>query len=668
MSNAEFKMVPEPGTKKSADETEAYIHAFVKSAGGGQLTTTGDGQETLFEALERGAKEYGKMNFLGRITQSETIEYFTYERVWDLSKALGLFLSSVSIKEGSIVGICSENRPEWIVAEYATYFLSAINCPIYPSFGWSAVKHILKETEMEILFISQKNAEKFIGNIKGESADTLSLPRVVVIMDNDLNEETRSLLEERGVNVQLFWEVVEKFDAASKSPKKTAKSAHTLQSYAKAFKRPKPGTVATVCYTSGTTGAPKGAMLTHRNFVSVSGSFLALSRADGFFPISEENRYLSFLPLAHVFERVVESTLMLSRCTIIYYRGDPKQLQKDFSIAKPHYFVGVPRVFNSVKTAIETKAQAKGAFANFIFCLSVMICTYFKNWWIREMIGKVIFKEIRKTFGGSIQCMLSGSAPLTSETAEFFEAIFNCIVFEGYGQTETTAGNITTNTFTREKGVIGVPFLCNRVKLLSRPECNALVENNQGEILMQGPSIFLGYYKQDKLTREAFHKDSDATENLLNTEGEKWVKTGDIGEITEQGNIRIIGRCKEIFKLSQGEYIIPEKIENHFLTKKIPHLADFTVVGDSSKDYIIAICGAETLSESIKSQIEEAIKKEGASLVASGELIKIELPRKFIFTETLPTIDNGLLTPSGKKIRKKIQHQYGTEIDTAYKE
>ncbi|KAI5191648.1 long-chain acyl-CoA synthetase [Nematocida sp. AWRm77] len=683
-----YRLVKETEKKPNKDETPVYVNSYVLDVLGGKLTDSIGSVGTLYEGLEMAASKYGNVNFLGRITEEEKVSYLTYAETRELSEELAQFICGHAGSAVPMVGICSENRQEWIITEHATYFYSGANCPIYPSFGWSAVKYILEETKMEMLFISQKSMEKIVLGVERDAGASAKayLPKIFVVFDRDVEKEHLEILEKHGVEVYFFWDVLQKCrdvsekaeqrrkSKASSSAKAACKSVQGTGSLAK-FAVPTPDTVATICYTSGTTGTPKGAMITHRNFVSVSGSFLQLSKDRAFFPLGEENRYLSFLPLAHVFERVVESTLMMSQGTVIYYRGNPKQLQKDFTIARPHYFVGVPRVFNSVKAAIETKARDKGAFISAVFSMSVKICQVFKNRLVREVFGKTVFSSIRKTFGDSVLCMLSGSAPLSAETATFFEAVFNCHFFEGYGQTETTAGNITTEVNTEEKGVIGIPFPCNRVKLVSRPEYNALVEDNRGELLMQGPAMFKGYYKQERLSREVFcegegegeeGEKKEKEKDPYNTQGNKWVKTGDIAEITKEGNLKIIGRCKEIFKLSQGEYIIPEKIENQFSSRKIQYLEDITIVGYSTKDYLLAICTTGSVTDAQKVQIQESIEREGQKLVAAEELIKIEIPKKFIFTTTAASIENGLLTPSGKKIRKKILSHFQREIDSVY--
>ncbi|KAI5167891.1 long-chain acyl-CoA synthetase [Nematocida sp. AWRm78] len=691
MSIMHYRMIKESETTEIEEESVVYTHSYAINENKGQLIESAGDCKTLHQALQDTAKSHGDLNFLGRINEKDKIEYITYKETFMYSEEVALFiLSHSNTASGSmpIVGICSENRPEWIITEHATYFYSGMNCPIYASFGWSAIKHIINETKMNMIFISEKNAEKIASSLQSESASDVALPKIFVLMDPKISDSAHDTLSKLGVEMYYFWDIVgkckkvsqvgEKVSDADESEKasttrfkKVERDQAKYKEAKKRFTAPAPETVATICYTSGTTGAPKGAMLMHRNFLSVVGSFILLSKRGVFFDIKPGRRYLSFLPLAHVFERIVESALLLSKCEIVYYRGNPKQLQKDFSIARPHYFVGVPRVFNSVKTAIEMKAKEKGRIANFIFKYSLLICMLCKNRILRELFGRTVFKAIRQTFGNSIICMLSGSAPLLPQTAYFFEAIFNCPMFEGYGQTETAAGNITTDIFTNEKGVIGVPFPCNKIKLVSRPETNAFASKNQGEILMQGHSVFYGYYNQKKLTRDCFYHPHGSTADgpdsaIYNTDGKKWIKTGDIGEITPDGNLRIIGRSKEIFKLSQGEYIIPEKIENLFLAAKIKGLEDITIVGDSSCDYVIGICIVTKTSPEVEDAIKQAIQKEGQRLVQAEEIIKIEIPRKFIFTESLFTIDNGLLTPSGKKVRKKIVSLYNKQIQKLY--
>ncbi|KAH9386867.1 long-chain acyl-CoA synthetase [Nematocida major] len=669
------KMIKESENISNEDETPVFVHSLVRSHNKGKLLDKMKGCSTLHDALSIASVEHGDLNFLGVINNQEKIEYVTYREGWNYAKSIAQFIlmhADLSEDKLPIVGICSENRPEWVITEHATYFYSGINCPIYASFGWSATKHIIKETGMNIIFISRKNAEKIAASLEKEEQDIV-LPKIFVLMDSDISETAFSVLGKFEVKMYYFWDIVKRCKKASESGKSAPEEMPLSSKFVKApalknevvqkFVPPTQTTIATICYTSGTTGAPKGAMLMHKNFISVVASFILLSEKGVFFDIKPGNRYLSFLPLAHVFERIVESALLISKCEIVYYRGNPKQLQNDFRISRPHYFVGVPRVFNSVKGAIEGKVREKSKLAQWIFAFALSVCIMCKNRVVRGIFGKTVFRQIRETFGGNVISMLSGSAPLSPSTAVFFEAIFNCPFFEGYGQTETAAGNITTDVFTLEKGVIGVPFPCNKVKLASCPEVNALAKDMRGEILMQGHSVFYGYYKQEALTKECFYRPDG--ESIYNEDGEKWIRTGDVGEVTKEGNLRIIGRCKEIFKLSQGEYIIPEKIENLILSKKIEGLEDITIVGDSSRDYVIGIC---TVSNQEKCKdIESEAACVGNKLVTAGELIKIELPRRLIFTEDAFTIDNGLLTPSGKKIRKKIVALYSKKIQSIYK-
>lgn len=668
-------MVVDKKSANLAEESDTYVHASTRREKGTALVSSIRGVQTLKDALLRTAADSGNLKFLGQIRDNGSIRYYTYAEVARSAEALAGFLAGRLEKRESIIGICAENRPEWTIAEYSSYFFGAINCPIYPSFGWPAVRHILEETQMEALFVSSKNLEKLLPAIKADKEAANILPPLVISMDA-LSIEVENTLRDRDVEIQYFWNILEKELACNQTAEQNNKPEDKTTKHKKKDRNESFGeashrsaeltadSVATICYTSGTTGVPKGAMLTHRNFISVAAAFQHLSYSDSFFPLQSQNKYLSFLPLAHVFERVVETTLMLSRCTIIYYRGNPKMLQKDFETVKPHYFIGVPRVFNSVKQAIERKAKERGFLLNAIFVFALFLSRYCRNRVFREALGQTVFRSVRNAFGGSVQCFLSGSAPLAPEIAEFFECLFNCKVFEGYGQTETAAGNITTNLSTEEKGVIGIPFPNIRVKLLSRPELGARTEEGKGEILIQGPAVFLGYYKQDKLTRDVFH--DNLSVSPMNHKGDKWIKTGDLAEITSSGNIRIIGRSKEIFKLSQGEYIVPEKIENCFLARKIQGVEDITILGDSRRDYLIALLCVSPAPGRTRQDIEESVKKEGALLVAAGHLIKIEVPKRFIYAEEPFSVDNALLTPSVKKARKKILEKYGEMARAAY--
>lgn len=736
---AEYKIARE-SEEAAEGETPVYVHPEVMRHGK-QLLKSVRGITTIYKALEAAETEPGDDRYLGRITDNKEIEYYTYQDIRGMARAFCRSLCSIGVRPKDIIGIYSNNRPEWIIAEHAGYFMSCINCPLYDSLGKKAVQHILHETEMHTIVLSGHKAENLLPIIlraEGEHPEFAHRLKRVISMDK-ISEDLEDKYRDLGIKVYQMSALVHDIhrkegeqpepkrhgaakEDASTGGGRSKKVADTHEDSSiqahhagdkngrnkkagaegkgkgkgredgggqqrrerddadaedgsfkvdginfqdedseMTFEPPGPDTVATICYTSGTTGLPKGAILTHGNFMSVAGSFIYLAEKKAFFETSPGHRYLSFLPLAHVFERIVSVALLMSRCTIIFYRGNPKELLSDLEVSKPHYFVGVPRVFNSIRAKIEEAVEQEGAVSRFVFRRAMGLCKVLKFAMLRSLVGRLVFKKIRQKFGGHIQHMLSGSAPLSPETAEFFEICFECRVYEGYGQTETTAGNVTTTPNSREKGVIGIPFPCNRVKLVDAPDADAFARDGKGEILLQGPSVFQGYFKNKEQTEQAFYQPPHAQGVGKAGSDERWIRTGDIGEITEEGNIRVIGRCKETFKLSQGEYIVPDKIERGLLG--VAGVEDAMILGLPHMDYLVCICVCKRGNEEMA---REGIEQRCRELVEKRHLIKIEAPKKFIFTEERFTIENECLTPTGKKVRPAIQKKYLREINKAY--
>lgn len=339
---------------------------------------------------------------------------------------------------------------------------------------------------------------------------------------------------------------------------------------------PKPDDLATVCYTSGTTGTPKGALITHKNVISVASSMLQYIKSTKLINEGEE-RYISYLPLAHMFERVCQAVIVATGGRIGFYQGDIKKLVDDMKEVKPTIFCTVPRLLNRIYAKIRDNLDKAPAYKKVLFKWA------FSNK-EKEVLNGIVrnnsfydfaFKQIRESLGGNTKFIITGSAPISAEVLHFLRVVAGCHVLEGYGATETGGATSVQIPFETTVGNVGPPFSCSKFKLIDVPEMNLVVSrDNKGEILIGGNNIFKGYYKDEEKTKAALDNDG-------------WYHTGDIGIFESNGTLKVVDRVKNIFKLQQGEYIAPEKIENIYVRSK--YVAQVFIYGNSYKSSLIGI-------------------------------------------------------------------------------
>ncbi|KAL3074122.1 hypothetical protein niasHT_033330 [Heterodera trifolii] len=350
---------------------------------------------------------------------------------------------------------------------------------------------------------------------------------------------------------------------------------------------PSPDDLATICYTSGTTGVPKGVMLTH-------GNIIADCTALGYFKNTQLNHHdvmFSFLPLAHMFERVMQTAVYCEGGSVGFFRGDIRLLADDIKTLRPTVLPVVPRVLNRIYDKVLVEAN-KSVFTRLLFDAVVGLKTRELNNWIvrnNSLLDQIVFKKVREGLGGRVKLMITGSAPLSETVLTFMRCATGAVVCEGYGQTECVAAATITIEGDPVPGHVSVPVPCCAVKLIDVPELNYFAKHGAGEVCVKGPNVFRGYYKMAEQTVET-----------LDTDG--WLHTGDIGRWTEQGTLKIVDRKKHIFKLAQGEYVAPEKIELIYMRSK--YVAQCFVQGESLKTYLVAVVvpDFDVLPEATKKQ------------------------------------------------------------------
>lgn len=371
-----------------------------------------------------------------------------------------------------------------------------------------------------------------------------------IIVMSDVKPETLKKAKSLGIDVIGFDEV-EKIGARTMVPESP----------------PKPSDLCTVSFTSGTTGDPKGVMLSHANVVAgICGVNLQL----GEHKLRGTDVMLSFLPLAHMLERCCENAVYYYGGSIGFYSGDIKRLTDDLRALRPTIMPAVPRLLNRIYDKVfaeATKSSMKRAILNMAISskqaeLQKRIIRNNSIW------DKIVFKKVQQGFGGRLRLMVVGSAPLAANVLTFIRCALGCIIVEGYGQTECTAPITLTVQGDFDPGHVGPPIACNAVKLVDVPEMEYYAIQQQGEICVKGANVFLGYFEDQAKTNESIDR-------------EGWLHTGDIGEWRPNGTLKIIDRKKHIFKLSQGEYIVPEKIENIYVRSE--YIEQVFVHGESLK-------------------------------------------------------------------------------------
>ena len=546
----------------------------------------------------------------------------------EMAEHFSLGLMELGVSAGDKIGLITHNnRYEWNVSDIGILQLGAVDVPVYPTISDEDTAYIFNDAEVTLCFVSNDELYQKVMRIKDQIP---SLKAVYTFLPVDGAPNWEEVLE---------------------SGRKSDRSAE-LQ---KAMDSVNEEDLATLIYTSGTTGKPKGVMLSHKNIATNA------TDCQDRFPVSSGSWALSFLPVCHIFERML-SYLYSWQGIPIYFGQSLETVGDDIREVQPHIFTAVPRLLEKVFDKIMAKGSDLTGVKKSLFFWAVGLAEEFelsgKSFGYNLQLAlarKLIFSKWHEALGGNVRAIASGSAALNPKLTRIFLAA-GINIQEGYGLTETSPV-ISVNGRPLEDKLIGG---------VGRPIENVMVRiAEDGEITVKGPNVMMGYYKQPELTAE-----------VLSSEG--WFKTGDIGEINDQGHLRITDRKKEIFKTSGGKYVAPQIMENTF--KESRFIEQIMVIGESEKhpaalvqpewEFIKDWCaknGVEFGSpdQVVKDQrlidrISEEIDK------ANQRFSQWEQVKKFELTPESWTIDAGHLTPTLKLKRKNITKSYADLYERIY--
>jgi long-chain acyl-CoA synthetase len=571
-----------------------------------------------------------------RFPVGERWESMTWKETGDKVARLAAGLVALGIEPEQRVGIASTTRIEWILADLAIMCAGAATTTVYPTTIADDVAYILSDSECRVVFAED---DEQIEKLHAHRADLPLLDKVVTFDGTPDGDWVIGLAELERLGEELLASqptVVEERVAATG-----------------------PESLATLIYTSGTTGRPKGVRLRHSSWTYEGAAIEALNI------LGPDDLQFLWLPMAHSFGKVLLSTqLAIGFPTAV--DGRVEKIVDNTGVVRPTFMGAAPRIFEKAHDRIVLMQKAEGGIKEKIFNRAFdvglrvtrlehegkPVPTLLK--WQYGLFDKLVFSKIRERFGGRVRFFVSGAAALNREVAEWFNAA-GILVLEGYGLTETSAGSFVNRPWSNRFGTVGPPFPGTEVKIAE-----------DGEVLIKGPGVMDGYHNLEEKTAETL-------------EG-GWLRTGDIGELDEQGRLRITDRKKDLFKTSAGKYIAPSQIESQF--KAIcPYASQFVVHGEG-RNYCIALITLDPEAMAGWAEQNDMAGKSYEEIVASpackamvgeyvdelnGRLNRWETIKKWILLDHDLTIESGELTPSMKVKRMVIEQNYKDEIDALYK-
>uniref|UniRef100_A0AAR2LZ20 long-chain-fatty-acid--CoA ligase n=1 Tax=Pygocentrus nattereri TaxID=42514 RepID=A0AAR2LZ20_PYGNA len=634
------------------------------------------GVNTLDRVFEISAQRFSKQDFLGtrQVLREEEekqengrvfkkvilgeYQWLSYGQAYRAARDFGSGLLALGQKPCKNIAIFCETRTEWIIAAQACFMYNFPLVTLYSTLGGPAIAHGLKQTEVSHIITSKELLET---KLKLILMEVPRLQHIIVVDDKPISWPGYP----RGISVHSIATI----QALGAKPENVSRQRRS----------PCPGDIAVIMYTSGSTGVPKGVMISHSNLIaSIAGM------AERIPDLGVNDTYIAYLPLAHVLELSAEMVCVAYGCRIGY--SSPQTLadqstkikkgsKGDSTVLQPTLMAAVPEIMDRIYKNVMLKVEEMGVVQKTLFILAY-------NYKMEQLAkgnrtplcDKLVFQKVRVLLGGRTRVLLSGGAPLSAATQRFMNICLCCPVGQGYGLTETCGAGTISQLWDYSTGRVGAPLVCCEIQLKDWVEGGYQSTDKpcpRGEVLIGGPSVTMGYYKNETMNRENFFVDKN---------GQRWFCTGDIGEFQADGCLKIVDRKKDLVKLQAGEYVSLGKVEA--MLKNCPLIDNICAYANRYHSFVIGfvvpnqkqllllaekrgICGTwvEICSNPV---MEEEVLKIINDTALAAQLERFEIPRKICLSSEPWTPETGLVTDAFKLKRKEIKSHYQHDIERMY--
>jgi long-chain acyl-CoA synthetase len=577
--------------------------------------------------------------------ENDSIKSIQMKDYFELISEVTLKLEELGLKPEDKVSILANTSHTWNIYDLAALCLNTVVIPIYPTYLAEEVEFILNHSEAVIIVVDTQIQFSKIIQIQDKLPN---LKTIISIQAIDVEEKEKLKKDITYYSHEDF--ILQGKAILEARPKRVEELINSVQD----------DSIASIVYTSGTTGLPKGAIIRHNSFWSMLDNVRTTLGSN----IDESDRSLTFLPLSHVLGRC-DSMLGLALGMETIYAESIEKIIDNISLSKPTIMIAVPRIFEKIYSKIIDGVKSEGIVKQKVFSWAEEVSSKYYNFLdndqsppaqyiaAKSLAYKTVFSKIYNRFGGNIRFFVSGGAPLSKEIIKFLRNA-NLTILEGYGLTETIAPCFLNPVSKQIPGTVGLPLGDTQIKFA-----------DDGEILLKTDALFSGYYKNESETNSCFD--------------DEWFKTGDIGELNSQGYLAITDRKKDIIITSGGKNVAPQKIENLMKTRSF--ISHFMVVGDQKK-YLTGIVGIEKESFlkilddlGLKSNctLEEISKNQGVIDLINNEitvvnegLAKFETIKDIFISPVELTPESGLVTPSLKLKKKEILKRFTSDINALY--